>query len=300
MKQLLVISGKGGTGKTSLTASLAAMSKEIILADCDVDAADLHLVVNPDVLEVHDFYGGKVAKINPSKCSQCHQCVTHCRFQAIQVELDSLFWDTQVKIDPMLCEGCTLCRYVCPTGAIDIDNNLCGEWFVSDTRFGPLIHAKLGIGEENSGKLVTKVLTTAREIGEREERQLLIVDGPPGIGCPVISSFSGTDLALTVTEPTVSGLHDLERVLDLAKHFTVNCVVCINKADLNREMTQKIIIYCQKNEVEVVGQIPFDKRVTEAICLEMTLWELLNQGDGEDRTLQALKEIYRKVISLIE
>ncbi len=265
MKQLLVISGKGGTGKTTITASFAALGNmtetKMILADCDVDAADLHLLLNPQIIERHDFYGGKIAEIDQAKCKQCFECVKVCRFQAIKKDLDQGI----VKFDPIFCEGCTVCSYACPHGAISVKDNLNGEWYISKTRFGSMVHACLGIAEENSGKLVTKVLQNARELAKKEGSELLLVDGPPGIGCPVISSFSGTDLALMITEPTVSGKHDLERVLDLADHFSVKALVCINKSDLDDEMTGNITDYCKGRGVEVVGNIPFDKSIPTAI-----------------------------------
>lgn len=301
MKQLLVISGKGGTGKTSLTASLASLFDNTILADCDVDAADLHLLLQPQIKNRTDFYGGQIAEIDQTKCMQCQQCVERCRFGAIEVELDALFWSSEIKINPLLCEGCTLCRYVCPEGAIEVKKNLSGEWYLSETRFGSLVHAQLGIGEENSGKLVTQVLSTARQVGASEEKKLLLVDGPPGIGCPVISAFSGTDLALIVTEPTVSGLHDLERVIELAAHFNVQSVVCINKSDLNQEICEKISSYCQKSHIPVIGHIPFDQQITQAICLGMTPMEYFAETDNHrQQSATAIKGIFQELTILLD
>lgn len=282
MKQLLIISGKGGTGKTTLTTSFAALSDNFIMADCDVDASDLHLLLKPEVIETHDFYSGKTASINQSECVKCYKCATNCAYQAISEDL---------VVDPVLCEGCTLCSQVCPTQAIEVEDNLCGEWYQSETRFGPMIHASLGIAEENSGKLVTRVITEARELGQKEEKEILLIDGPPGIGCPVISSFSGTDLVLIVTEPTVSGKHDLERVITLANHFQVESLVCINKADLDEKMAEEIISYCEKEGVQIVGQIPFDKKITEAVSLGNIPVEESNSHAGK-----AIKNIYQLVI----
>lgn len=265
MKQLLVISGKGGTGKTTLTASFAALGKELILADCDVDAADLHLLLHPKIQERYDFIGGLMPELDSAKCRQCFKCVEACRYQAIDIYPDLTLGSSKVSLNPLHCEGCTLCQYVCPNEAIQMKDHQCGHWFHSETRFGPMIHASLGIGEENSGKLVSQVLTRAREVGEAEGKEILLIDGPPGIGCPVISSFSGTDLVLIVTEPTVSGWHDLQRVLDLAEHFQISALVCINKADLAEEVTQKIKNYCTERHVKVVGAIPFDRQIPETL-----------------------------------
>lgn len=290
MKQLLVISGKGGTGKTTLTASFAALGKNLVLADCDVDAADLHLLLHPKIQERHDFIGGLVPVLNSAKCQQCFKCVEACRFQAIDIFPDLVLGSSKVSFNPLQCEGCTLCQYVCPNGAIQVEDHQCGHWFLSETRFGPMIHAALGIGEENSGKLVSQVLTRARELGKMEGKEILLIDGPPGIGCPVISSFSGTDLVLIVTEPTVSGWHDLKRVLDLANHFQIPALVCINKADLAEEMTQKIKNYCAERQVKVVGEIPFDRQIPEA----------LSQGkipvEEDLLSSQAIQHIFSQVI----
>ncbi|MCK4259394.1 MAG: ATP-binding protein [Halanaerobiales bacterium] len=291
MKQLLVISGKGGTGKTTITASFAALGKatetQMTMADCDVDAADLHLLLEPEIIERHDFYGGKIAKIDQAKCQQCQECIKICRFQAIEKNLEQGI----VKVNPILCEGCTVCGYVCPHGGIIIKDSLSGEWYVSKTCFGSMVHATLGIAEENSGKLVSQVLKKAREVSENEASEVLLVDGPPGIGCPVISSFSGTDLALMVTEPTVSGKHDLERILDLSEYFDVKAVVCINKSDLDDEMTESITDYCEGRGVEVVGKIPFDKNIPTAIGSGIVPVEY-----KESVSSRAIFEIYQQVL----
>lgn len=294
MKQLLVMSGKGGTGKTTLTASFAALTQNLIMADCDVDAADLHLLLQPEIVKREDFYGGKMVEIDQSRCQQCLKCEKICRFQAISHTMDSVFWNIEVKVNPILCEGCTLCRYICPHEAISVKNNHSGEWYVSHTRFGLMIHAALGIGEENSGKLVSRVLEEARHRGEQEGKAVLLVDGPPGIGCPVIASFSGTDLALLVTEPTVAGLHDLERALELARHFQVKSLVCINKADLDEGMAETIRNYCTEHGVEVVGMIPFDRAIPEAISLGKIPLEYQRSG-----STRAILEVYSRVMQTL-
>jgi MinD superfamily P-loop ATPase len=255
MKELVVLSGKGGTGKTSIVGSLAALAGDKVLADCDVDAADLHLLLEPVVRQKHEFWSGQVAVIDQEKCTQCGLCQELCHFEAIE----------DFTVDPVSCEGCGFCRRICPVEAITMRENLSGHWFISDTRYGPLVHARLGIAQENSGKLVALVRQQAREMAEKQGAAFIISDGPPGIGCPVISSLSGASLALLVTEPTLSGIHDLERVLGVCRHFGVPALVCINKYDINEENSRRIEDYCLKQKVEVAARIPFDNIVTEAM-----------------------------------
>jgi len=255
MKEIVVLSGKGGTGKTSIVGSLAALARDKVLADCDVDAADLHLLLKPRLKQETEFWSGQVAHIDPDKCTQCGLCQDLCRFDAIK----------DFRVDPVSCEGCCFCSHICPAEAITMKENLSGHWFISDTKYGPLVHARLGIAQENSGKLVAQVRQQARKIAEERNIGYIISDGPPGIGCPVISSLSGTSLALLVTEPTLSGIHDLERVLSVCRHFGVPAVVCINKHDINEENSRRIEDYCLKQGVEVAARIPFDNAVTEAI-----------------------------------
>jgi MinD superfamily P-loop ATPase len=262
MKQLVILSGKGGTGKTSVAAALAHLASQdlpIVLADADVDAANLELVLSPSRLEEQVFMGGQVAAIDPDRCQLCGTCSDVCRFDAI------LPGDDHYRVDPLACEGCASCMHQCPEGAIHMEEQQAGLWFRSDTRFGPLFHAHLFAAQENSGKLVTMVKQQGRLLALDEGRQLLIVDGPPGIGCPVISASAGADLALLVVEPTVSGIHDLERVLGTVTHFRVPAIVCINKADLNPVQTNAIEDYCASQEIEVVGRLPFDTVITEAM-----------------------------------
>jgi MinD superfamily P-loop ATPase len=255
MKELVVLSGKGGTGKTSIVASFAALAQSKVLADCDVDAADLHLVLQPTMRVNHEFWSGQVAVIDEEKCTQCGLCQDLCRFGAIN----------DFRVDPVSCEGCGFCFHICPDEAIIMKENMSGHWFISDTKYGPLVHARLGIAQENSGKLVALVRQQARGIAESERLDYIISDGPPGIGCPVISSLSGADLALLVTEPTQSGIHDLERVLDVCRHFGIPALVCVNKYDINEDNSRKIEDYCLSQGLEVVAKIPFDNVVTEAI-----------------------------------
>ncbi len=256
MKQILVISGKGGTGKTMLTGALAALAKNKVMADCDVDAANLYLLLNPSVREKHPFQSGASAVIDPALCTRCGQCSAACRFDAISRDF---------VVNPIACEGCGLCTHVCPVGAATMKENTAGDWFISETRYGPFVHAKLGIAEENSGKLVAKVRETAKKIAEAKTADYVIVDGPPGIGCPVIASLSGVDLAVIVTEPTLSAIHDAERVMDLAKHFEVPVKLVVNKWDINPAATGDIRKLCNSRNIPVIGLIPFDRVVVESV-----------------------------------
>jgi MinD superfamily P-loop ATPase len=269
MKQIVVISGKGGTGKTVLTASFASLAKNKVMADCDVDAADLHLLLQPEIKERHEFRSGVTATIDKELCQSCGECISVCRFNAISEDF---------TIDPIYCEGCTICSYICPVGAIKLEENLSGEWFVSETKYGPFVHAKLGIAEENSGKLVSVVRQKAKEIAEKENLDYIIIDGPPGIGCPVIASLANVDLAMIVTEPTLSGIHDMERVAQVSKHFGVLTKVVINKYDINPDNSEEIKKICQKGDIEVVAQLPFSQKVSESIVQGVPLVEFCSNG----------------------
>lgn len=282
MKELVIISGKGGTGKTSIVASLAALLKHKVLADCDVDAADLHLVLKPDVQEKREFWSGKTASIDLEKCSRCGQCKDYCRYNAISEDF---------VIDKIACEGCGLCSYLCPQAAISLNVNLAGHMFRSQTAYGPMVHAKLGVAEENSGKLVALVKDTARQIAQEKNYPLILIDGPPGIGCPVIASLSGANTVLVVTEPTISGIHDLGRVLKLATHFKTNTLVCINKYDINKDMTNKIALICNELKIPVIGYIPFDPTFTKAQLKGMNLIDYCPEGE----TAQELKKTANKI-----
>ena len=255
MKEVVVLSGKGGTGKTSIVASFATLAQSKVLADCDVDAADLYLLLNPEVKEENEFWSGQVAFIDKESCTECGLCQDLCRFGAIK----------DYVVDEVSCEGCGLCSKVCPVDAITMQDSLAGHWFISNTKYGYLSHARLGIAQENSGKLVALVRQNAKLIAKKESLDYIITDGPPGIGCPVISSLSGASLALLVTEPTLSGIHDLERVIGVCCHFSIPALVCINKYDLNEENSSHIENYCCKEGIEVASKIPFDNVVTEAI-----------------------------------
>ena len=269
MRQLTVISGKGGTGKTVLTASFAAIAKNACFVDCDVDAADLHLLLNPKVEEKHSFKSGKTARISKDICTECGECITVCRFNAITDNFD---------VDPISCEGCGICSTICPSGAITMEENLSGEWYVSKTRYGPFVHAKLGIAEENSGKLVMKIRQAAQGIAEKEQLDYVIIDGPPGIGCPVIASLSGVDLALIVTEPTMSGIHDLKRIADVAAHFSIPTKVVVNKYDINLKNSKAIEDICRRRNVEVMARLPFSEKVVESMIQGVPIPEFCSDG----------------------
>ena len=285
MKEVVVLSGKGGTGKTSIVGSFAAIAKSKVLADCDVDAADLHLLLQPTVQDEYEFWSGQIAIINREKCTRCGLCQELCQFKAID----------DFRVDPVSCEGCGFCSHICPVEAITMTDNLAGKWSISDTRYGPLVHARLGIAQENSGKLVATVRQQAREIAKKLELDYIITDGPPGIGCPVISSLSGADLALLVTEPTLSGIHDLERVLSVCRHFGVQPLVCINKYDINEDNTHQIEDHCLSQGVEVATRIPFDNVVTEAIAHGLPVVEYVRNGVSHQ--IEALWEIVSKSLN---
>ncbi len=281
--ELVVISGKGGTGKTSLVASLAVLAGEPVLADCDVDAADLHLVLRPAVERSEPFSGGSQAKVIAGRCTACGKCHEVCRFAAVTFDGPANESQSRTfRVDPIACEGCGVCERFCPAGAIAFEPAVNGEWYVSRTRCGPMVHARLGVAQENSGKLVTLVRNEAKRIADRRRAPLLLVDGSPGIGCPVIASVAGTDLALIVSEPTLSGLHDLERVAALTARFQVETLVCVNKWDLNAEMTERIEARAREGGLAVIGRIRYDRAVTDAQVNGQAVVEHAASGAAED------------------
>ena len=281
MKELVIISGKGGTGKTSIVAAFASLAKNKVLCDADVDAADLHLITAPRLKERHDFQGGHTAIINQDKCTRCGTCQDLCKWNAVSDEFE---------IDPIACEGCGVCVYLCPEQAIDFPLNTCGEWFISDTAFGPMVHARLGIAEENSGKLVTLVRQKARELAGEKNFDFILTDGPPGVGCPVIAALGGASGVLIVTEPTVSGKHDMERVVRLAAHFKVPAMVCVNKFDLNLDQTHAIEEFAEENNVSCLGRIPFDPIFTKSMVQGQNIFDY----DTESETGQVVKQVWEK------
>jgi MinD superfamily P-loop ATPase len=278
MKELVIISGKGGTGKTSLVSALAFLAGKKVLCDADVDAADLHLIMNPKVLQQTNFQSGNTAVIDNDCCTECGLCRELCRWDAIGEDY---------RVNPIDCEGCGVCVYFCPENAIDFPANTCGEWFVSDTRFGPMVHARLGIAEENSGKLVTLVRREAEKLAENKQLDLILTDGPPGVGCPVIASIGGANAVLIVAEPTVSGIHDMERVALLAAHFKVPALVCVNKFDLNLELTREIEKFAARNNITCLGRIAFDPVFTRAMVQAQTVFEY-DKGCQVNREIEAI------------
>ncbi len=285
MRELVVLSGKGGTGKTSITAAFASLAENSVLCDTDVDAADLHLILKPDVMESSNFKGGHEAIIDIDRCSQCGRCVELCRFNAIKDDFE---------VDPIECEGCGVCVDLCPEQAIDFPETICGQWFISDTRFGPMVHARLGIAQENSGKLVSLIRQEAKKIAKQKKLDLILTDGPPGIGCPVIASIGQATAILIVAEPTVSGLHDMERVGELSRHFNIPAMVCINKYDLNLIQTQNIEILAKDNQMDIVGKIPFDKSFTEAMILSQNIFEF----DNNSQASIEVRQIWNRIASI--
>ncbi len=284
MRELVVLSGKGGTGKTSLTAAFASLSKNSVLCDADVDASDLHLLMAPDIKQRTDFKGGGIAVINPDQCTGCGLCMEVCRFDAVKEGF---------KVDEIECEGCGVCVDLCPERAIDFPIKTCGEWYISETRFGPMVHARLGIAEENSGKLVVLIRQEAKKLAESKNIDLILTDGPPGIGCPVIASLGGATALIIVTEPTVSGLHDMERVTQLAANFKVPCMVCVNKADLNLEQAGAIEKLARKKNLSVLGRIPFDPVFTESMIQGKNIIEYKN----DSKISLVVREIWNQIIT---
>ena len=290
MRELVILSGKGGTGKTSITAAFASLAENMILCDADVDAADLHLILEPDFKESLDFIGGNEAIINPEKCTQCGRCIEVCRFDAVS------FNDVRdtFEVDPIECEGCGVCVDLCTEQAIDFPKTICGQWYISNTRFGPMVHARLGIAQENSGKLVSLVRQEARKIAKKNNLDLILTDGPPGIGCPVIASIGHATAILIIAEPTVSGIHDMERVGQLSKHFNIPAMVCINKYDLNLDQTEKIETLAKKDHIAVVGKISFDKIFTEAMIQAKTIFEY----NKASQTSVEVRQVWDNILSL--
>jgi len=268
MRQITIISGKGGTGKTTLVGSFAALAENKVIADCDVDAPDLHLLVHPEIIKKEEFKGVKVAVMDKTLCTECGTCEETCRFNAIASTEESGY-----AVNPARCEGCGACVFTCPQEAVTLKERVSGYAFISKTNYGTMVHAQLNIAEEASGKLVTVVRNNAQQVAEKESCELILIDGSPGIGCPVIASLTGVDLALIVTEPTMSGLHDLERILDVTRHFGIASAVCINKYDINEDNSERITEFCRQRGIQVVGKIPYDSVVTEAMVAGMPVVE---------------------------
>jgi MinD superfamily P-loop ATPase len=286
MKQLAIISGKGGTGKTSLTAAFASLAQNTVLADCDVDAADLHLILKPQIKKTIQFQGLKMALIEKNLCIDCKKCFESCSFNAITKEINLL---------KESCEGCGVCAYICPVHAITMVDRDSGFAYLSETRFGPMAHAVLNTAEESSGKLVTLVRTIASDIALQRKKEMILIDGPPGIGCPVIASMTGVDLVVIVTEPTFSAIHDLERVLGVTQHFHIPAVVCINKASINDDNTEKIKQYCREKDIPIVGTLPYDTIITQAMIHEQSIIEFSNNHLSHE-----IREMWKKILEILK
>ncbi len=272
MKQVVVLSGKGGTGKTSIVAALGGLGPKKVLADCDVDAADLHLILHPEILDQQDFISGEIPSIDSSLCTSCGLCLENCRFDAISENFTVIHEH---------CEGCGVCEFVCPAGAVTMNPRNCGKQFRSRTRFGTMIHAELGVGEENSGKLVTSVRNDAKEWAQKESAELVLVDGSPGVGCPVIASLTDTDAALFVAEPTVTAIHDLKRVYELTRHFDIPAMTLINKTGINPENEEELLSFCRKNNIPLVGSLPYSQAFSLAQIQGKTIVEYDPEGLGK-------------------
>jgi MinD superfamily P-loop ATPase len=289
MKEIVIISGKGGTGKTSVCASFAALAskkQKIVFTDCDVDAADLHLIFSPEVRRTEGFISGHEAHIDIAQCAQCGKCTTLCKFDAIVYTQKRGY-----SVEPSSCEGCGVCVKFCPSHAISFNKRNCGEWYVFGTRFGTLVHAQLDAHAENSGKLVTVVRKEASRIAAEQNAVFIITDGPPGTGCPVIASITGAHAVVAVTEPTLSGKHDLERVMELTRHFHVPMYVCVNKWDINPEISAQIQRSCKKNNAEYIGKISFSRSVTAAQIQGMSVIEYSN-----NKTAKEIKVIWKRLL----
>lgn len=283
MKEITVLSGKGGTGKTSITAALASVAQNAVFCDNDVDAADLHLIFQPHVKEEHTFLSGWKATIDIKKCSGCSLCSQYCRFDAIHSNQNN-----ELSINPFQCEGCRLCERICPEHAISSERNSNNYWYVSSTRFGTLVHARMGPGEENSGRLVTQVRKRAKEIALQNQCAFIINDGPPGIGCATISSLSGASLAMVIIEPTKSGLHDAQRLVELIRSFRIRACAIINKCNLNSEMALNIEKYLEKENIPLIAKVPFDKQVVKA----MTEGKTIVEYNPDSETSNIINEIW--------
>ena len=286
MKEITILSGKGGAGKTTVTAALATLAQNAVFCDNDVDAADLHLIFKPEVLETHDFSSGSIASINQDTCTNCGLCESSCRFNAIYTNNDGY-----PEVIPFHCEGCRLCERICPAGAISTQENFNNHWFVSDTRFGKMVHAKMGPGEENSGKLVSRIREKAHEIAKETKADFILNDGPPGIGCSAISSITGTNLVVLVIEPTVSGLHDAKRLVELVKSFNIAMVAVINKYDINPESGSEVERYLGNNNIPVLGRLPFDTGIIDSMVHEQSIIEF----DAKNRVSEELKKTWELI-----
>jgi len=285
MKQVAIVSGKGGTGKTTIAASFSCLAKNKVIVDCDVDSAMLHLLLKPEIISSREFHGLKLFEINESKCKKCGLCESHCRFNAIR----------NFQIDPFLCEGCAVCCYVCPVNAIKMREKTSGYMFTSKTNYGPMVHARLNAAETNSGKLVTMVRNEAKRIAEEENADLILIDGPPGLGCPLFATLTGIDMAIAVAEPTMSGIYDLNRLIQVIAHFRIKPIVIVNMYDVNEKNAKEILNYCKQNAVEVAGLIPFDRITVDALVNGLPVIEYAPNSNIS----KAIKQIWNTIEEVI-
>jgi len=296
MQEIVVVSGKGGTGKTSIVASFAALAKNAVLADCDVDAADLHLLLAPDVKQTKDFSGGKLASVITESCIGCGRCKEVCNFDAPALDgPKNDIVEKTYRIDPISCEGCGVCVHFCPADAIRFDEAVNGQRFISETRFGSMVHARLGVAQENSGKLVSLLRKEAKKVAAEQGSEFIIVDGSPGIGCPVIASITGADLVLVVTEPTLSGRHDLDRVVELAKHFNIPTMICINKYDINPKIAEEIKNTAHGCNLQIAGEVAYDSAVTKA---QLAARSVVEYSDGSLKS--QIISLWESVLSALQ
>ena len=290
MKEITILSGKGGAGKTSVAAALASLATNVVFCDCDVDAADLHLILTPEIREEHAFDSGSLAVIDSELCTNCGLCEENCRFDAIHPNQNVL-----PEVNSFQCEGCRLCQRLCPANAISMVENTNNRWFVSNTRFGPMVHARMGAGEENSGRLVTEIRKKAKEIALEQNAEIIISDGPPGIGCPVIASVTGTDLVLMVIEPSLSGLHDAQRMYELVKSFGIPVFAVINKFDINKKITRKTEEFLTENNISLFGKIPFETGLVESMIHAKTIIEFAPNNSVS----KELETIWQKIVASV-
>ena len=293
MQEITILSGKGGAGKTSLVANLAMLQENIIVADCDVDASDLHLVLNPSIKETTSFIGGKKATLDISRCSQCNKCMEVCRFDAIEKSSPSNGSFVKYRINPISCEGCGVCVWNCPEKAIQLENSVSGEWYISKAKTGGMVHAKLFAAQENSGKLVSVVRQQARKMAEENQVDIVLIDGPPGISCPVIASLTGAQKVVIVVEPSLSGIHDLLRVNELIEHFSIPAAIVINQWDINPSLTDKIEQQGKELNIPIIGKLEHNPKHIEAQIKGKSLVEY-----GDESIVEQLKDIWSNILSL--
>lgn len=288
MTEITILSGKGGTGKTSITAALASLARNTIFCDCDVDAADLHLILKPENQFKEVFEGAWLAEIDNESCTNCGLCMEYCRYDAISIHAENNY-----EVNPFQCEGCRLCERICPVKAIESKRSTNNFWYISETRFGKMVHAHMGAGEENSGKLVSHVRKQAKELAKKHHNNIILNDGPPGIGCPVISSLSGIHLVLLVIEPSNSGIHDIKRLIALVRDFKIPMKAIINKYDINIEKTEELKAYLIQEKIELLAQIKFNEQFTKAMVQEQSIIEYA----PESETSAKLKEVWEKLLT---